>query len=80
MTGTARDRLVVHVPGKLFIAGEYAVVNPGEPAILAAVDLGISVTLDPTSATREVHSPGYPSLRWMPGPTGIEDRRSGMNS
>ncbi|MDZ8276041.1 phosphomevalonate kinase [Microbacterium aquimaris] len=72
MTGTARDRLVVHVPGKLFIAGEYAVVNPGEPAILAAVDLGITVTLDPTSATREVHSPGYPSLRWMPGPTGIE--------
>ena len=25
-------------PGKLFIAGEYAVVEPGEPSVLVAVD------------------------------------------
>ena len=30
-------------PGKLFIAGEYAVIEPGHPAILVAVDRGVSV-------------------------------------
>ncbi|MFI1224280.1 MULTISPECIES: phosphomevalonate kinase [unclassified Streptomyces] len=34
-----------HVPGKLFAAGEYAVVEPGNPAILVAVDRRISVTV-----------------------------------
>lgn len=32
-------------PGKLFIAGEYAVVDAGEPAVLIAVDRGIRVRL-----------------------------------
>lgn len=32
------------VPGKLFIAGEYAVLEPGYPAILAALDRTIIVT------------------------------------
>jgi mevalonate kinase len=31
------------VPGKLFIAGEYAVVEPGHPAIIVAVDQFITV-------------------------------------
>ena len=30
-------------PGKLYIAGEYAVVEPGHPAILVAVDQFITV-------------------------------------
>lgn len=32
-------------PGKLFIAGEYAVVDPGEPALLVAVDRYLHVRL-----------------------------------
>ncbi|MCX5404165.1 phosphomevalonate kinase [Streptomyces sp. NBC_00335] len=32
-------------PGKLFIVGEYAVVQPGHPAILAAVDRQVDVTV-----------------------------------
>lgn len=32
-------------PGKLYIAGEYAVVEAGYPAILVAVDRGITITL-----------------------------------
>ncbi|MCF6466114.1 phosphomevalonate kinase [Clostridium sp. Cult2] len=35
-----------YAPGKLFIAGEYAVVEPGYPAILVAVDRGILVLLE----------------------------------
>ena len=42
----ARTRAVTrHAPGKLFIAGEYAVVEPGQPAILVAVDRTVSVTV-----------------------------------
>ncbi|GGN44856.1 phosphomevalonate kinase [Actinoplanes campanulatus] len=32
-------------PGKLFVAGEYAVMEPGHPAILIAVDRQVSVTV-----------------------------------
>lgn len=32
-------------PGKLFIAGEYAVLEPGHPAILVAVDRQVSATV-----------------------------------
>lgn len=43
---TTRQRTVVRrAPGKLFIAGEYAVVEPGNPAILVAVDRYITVTV-----------------------------------
>ncbi|MEV8021421.1 phosphomevalonate kinase [Streptomyces sp. NPDC086554] len=34
-----------HAPGKLFIAGEYAVIEPGHPAILVAVDRQVGVTV-----------------------------------
>jgi phosphomevalonate kinase len=34
-----------HAPGKLFIVGEYAVLEPGHPAILVAVDQQVSVTV-----------------------------------
>lgn len=36
----------VSAPGKLFIAGEYAVVEPGYPAVLIAVDRFVTVTLE----------------------------------
>ena len=35
-------------PGKLYIAGEYAVVHPGHAALLIAVDRYVHVTLTPT--------------------------------
>jgi len=35
-------------PGKLFVAGEYAVVSPGQPAVLVAVDRLVTVTATPT--------------------------------
>lgn len=36
-------------PGKLFIAGEYAVVEAGQPAVIVAVNRFISVTVNPVS-------------------------------
>lgn len=51
--------IVVHAPGKLFIAGEYAVVEPGEPSLLIAVDRGITVTLTPSDDAGHVHSSEY---------------------
>ncbi|WP_405817707.1 phosphomevalonate kinase [Streptomyces sp. NBC_00838] len=43
---TASRRTVVrHAPGKLFVAGEYAVVEPGNPAVLVAVDRHVTVTV-----------------------------------
>lgn len=38
-------------PGKLFIAGEYAVVEAGQPAVIAAVDRFIRVTVNPVSTS-----------------------------
>ncbi|MBS9337896.1 mevalonate kinase [Fructobacillus parabroussonetiae] len=32
-----------HIPGKLFLAGEYAVTLPGQPAIIAPVDRGLTI-------------------------------------
>ncbi|MFC9606395.1 phosphomevalonate kinase [Streptomyces niveus] len=49
---TASRRTVVrHAPGKLFVAGEYAVVEPGNPAILVAVDRHVTVTVTDTDAS-----------------------------
>ncbi|QDY75196.1 phosphomevalonate kinase [Streptomyces qinzhouensis] len=46
---TAPRRTVVrHAPGKLFVAGEYAVVEPGNPAILVALDRHVTVTVTGT--------------------------------
>ena len=36
--------IVSRAPGKLYIAGEYAVVEPGHPAILVAVDRFVTVS------------------------------------
>lgn len=46
-------------PGKLFIAGEYAVVEPGEPAVLVAVDRYLTVRLVPSDDVGKVHSSEY---------------------
>ncbi|MET8170352.1 phosphomevalonate kinase [Streptomyces sp. NPDC005329] len=42
---TARPAVVRRAPGKLFVAGEYAVVDPGNPAVLVAVDRYVTVTV-----------------------------------
>jgi phosphomevalonate kinase len=49
-------------PGKLFIAGEYAVVEPGEPAVLVAVDRFLTVRLTRSEGAGRVHSPEYGHL------------------
>ncbi|GGQ49486.1 phosphomevalonate kinase [Streptomyces mutabilis] len=42
---TARRTVVRRAPGKLFLVGEYAVVEPGTPSILMAVDRDVVVTV-----------------------------------
>lgn len=56
----------VSTPGKLFIAGEYAVVEPGHPAIIVAVDQFVTVTLDSAENVGSIQSAQYSSLpvRW----------------
>ncbi|MFE6487099.1 phosphomevalonate kinase [Streptomyces sp. NPDC057757] len=44
---SAGAAVVRSAPGKLFVAGEYAVVESGTPAILVAVDRRITVTVSP---------------------------------
>ena len=54
------------VPGKLFIAGEYAVVEPGHPAIIVAVDQFINVTIEGARKNGSIQSAQYSDLpiRW----------------
>lgn len=47
---TSRRTVVRRAPGKLFVAGEYAVVEPGNTAILVAVDRYITVTVSGADA------------------------------
>ncbi|PJE95976.1 phosphomevalonate kinase [Streptomyces carminius] len=42
---TAGGAITRQAPGKLFVVGEYAVLEPGHPAILVAVDRHVSVTV-----------------------------------
>ena len=43
--------VVSRAPGKLYIAGEYAVVEPGHRAVLVAVDRFITIRLTPRAST-----------------------------
>ncbi|MCI1903992.1 MAG: phosphomevalonate kinase [Enterococcaceae bacterium] len=54
------------VPGKLYIAGEYAVVEPGYPAILVAVDQFITVRVNRAQQVGTIQSAQYRDLpvRW----------------
>ncbi|MGX7417889.1 phosphomevalonate kinase [Carnobacterium gallinarum] len=49
-------------PGKLFIAGEYAVVEPGFPAIIVAVDQFITVRLEQRNDIGSIRSFQYGEL------------------
>ncbi|MGX1915401.1 phosphomevalonate kinase [Streptomyces phaeochromogenes] len=63
---TPQRTVVRHAPGKLFVAGEYAVVEPGNPAILVAVDRQVTVTVSGTGEAGIVISSdlGPQSVRW----------------
>lgn len=51
--------ITTRTPGKLFVAGEYAVVEPGGSAVLIAVDRYLTVHLTPGSDAGRVHSREY---------------------
>lgn len=50
------------VPGKLFIAGEYAVVEPGEPSVLVAVDRYVTVEVSESAERGSISSDQYGRL------------------
>lgn len=51
--------ITTRAPGKLYIAGEYAVVEPGHPAVLMAVDRFLTVELTEAEGRGMVHSSRY---------------------
>lgn len=77
---TYRPPVTRHAPGKLFVAGEYAVVRPGTPAVLVAVDRDLTVTVsdpgtDPDDAGITVVSDLCPvTTRLHHGSTGLTGR------
>lgn len=58
-------------PGKLFVAGEYAVVEPGGRAVVVAVDRYVTVRVEPSGsgAIRSAHYGQHPR-RWQREPDG----------
>lgn len=62
--------IVSRAPGKLFIAGEYAVVEPGEPAVLVAVDRYLTARLTSARGSGRVRS-GRSLLAWRRDGHGI---------
>ncbi|SER53623.1 phosphomevalonate kinase [Propionibacterium cyclohexanicum] len=52
----------VRAPGKLYIAGEYAVVEPGQPAVLVAIDRYITVRVVAATDAGHIRSDQYENL------------------
>ncbi|HIX02076.1 MAG TPA: phosphomevalonate kinase [Candidatus Ligilactobacillus excrementigallinarum] len=54
------------VPGKLYVAGEYAVVENGYPAVLVAINRFIHLTVEPTKYYGTIFSKQYQEkpVRW----------------
>lgn len=67
------EAIIERAPGKLFIAGEYAVVSPGEPAVLVAVDRFLTVRLTESADAGSIHSPEYGRIPvvWTRGEGGL---------
>lgn len=42
------NKIKITTPGKLFLAGEYAITQPGNLAIVAAINLGLTLTISET--------------------------------
>lgn len=51
--------ITVKAPGKLYIAGEYAVVEPGFPAIIVALDQFVTVSITESSDIGRIESKQY---------------------
>ncbi|MFC5663068.1 phosphomevalonate kinase [Kitasatospora misakiensis] len=64
---TGRPPVVRRAPGKLFVAGEYAVVEPGNPAILVAVDRHVTATVTEPAEAGVVISSDLTAapVRWL---------------
>ena len=60
--GSERVTITSKAPGKLFIAGEYAVVEPGHGAIVAAVSRYLTVTIDETTSVGTLTSTQNPDV------------------
>ncbi|MBO1099833.1 phosphomevalonate kinase [Enterococcus hirae] len=56
----------VSAPGKLYIAGEYAVVETGHPAIIVAIDQFVTVTVETARKVGSIQSEQYSGMpiRW----------------
>ncbi|MBZ6008076.1 phosphomevalonate kinase [Leuconostoc gelidum subsp. aenigmaticum] len=50
----------VFIPGKLFLAGEYAITHPGNTAIVAATTTGLSVEIAPSTTKSSANSNTLP--------------------
>ena len=64
--GSERVTITSKAPGKLFIAGEYAVVEPGRGAIVAAVSRYLTVTINEATSVGTLTSTQNPDvvLEW----------------
>ena len=60
--GSERVTITSKAPGKLFIAGEYAVVEPGQGAIVAAVSRYLTVTIDEATSVGTLTSTQNPDV------------------
>ena len=60
--GSEHVTITSKAPGKLFIAGEYAVVEPGHGAIIAAVSHYLTVTIDKATSVGTLTSTQNPDV------------------
>ncbi|MFB9770503.1 phosphomevalonate kinase [Lactiplantibacillus modestisalitolerans] len=70
--------ITVKAPGKLYIAGEYAVVETGFPAIIVALDQFVTATISPSDTVGSIVSKQYQenSIVWRrQGDTMVFDNR-----
>lgn len=57
--------IVTSAPGKLYIAGEYAVIEPGHPVILVAIDRFITVSLEGALDKGSIRSFDRAPIYWI---------------
>lgn len=59
--------VTAQAPGKLFIAGEYAVVETGYPAVIVALNQFVTVTVEPAAEFGSIDSKQYQEtpIRWQ---------------
>ena len=62
LKGSERVKITSKAPGKLFIAGEYAVVETGHGAIVAAVSRYLTVTIDEATSVGTLTSTQNPDV------------------